>query len=141
MFEDCTWKPRDLLYYLTLRSIIMYIREKVLYHPLVSIYTLRHQTTGPLPQVLPLDIVISIQCHFLRTRLPARGRWKMAPRLGGFMGSVPCWTVLLAGGDQLSRHVVQPLIISSSIHNNCATAVNLLDEFSPMCDSSKQIKC
>ena len=47
-FEDCTWKPRDLLYYLTLRSIIMYIREKVLYHPLVSIYTLRHLAAGHL---------------------------------------------------------------------------------------------
>ena len=33
-------------------------REKILYHPLMSIYTLRHHTTGQLPRVQPHDIVI-----------------------------------------------------------------------------------
>ena len=36
----------------------------MLYHPLVSIYTLEHQTTGPLPEVLSLDIAISILMSF-----------------------------------------------------------------------------
>ena len=43
----------------TLRLARMFNREKMFYHPLMSMYTLRHQTAGPLPQVLPLDIVIS----------------------------------------------------------------------------------
>ena len=60
-------------------------------------YTLRHLATGPLPQVLPPDVVIS-WCHFLQTWLPATCRWKMAPRLGGFLVSVPRLDSFVWGG-------------------------------------------
>ena len=56
--EDCTWRPG--IYYTTTFSLgKMFNREKMFYHPLMSMYALRHLATGQLPQVLPHDIVIS----------------------------------------------------------------------------------
>ena len=67
--------------------------EKVLYHPMVSYYALRHLATGQLPCALSPDIVISWECHFLQTCRLATCRWKMAPRIGGFMISVTRVTI------------------------------------------------
>ena len=57
-FEDGTWNPG--IYFTTTFSLFkMFNREKMLYHPLMSKYTMRHLATGQLPRVLPHDIVIS----------------------------------------------------------------------------------
>ena len=56
--EDGTWNPG--IYFTTTFSLYkMFSREKMLYHPLMSKYAMRHLATGQLPHVLPHDIVIS----------------------------------------------------------------------------------
>ena len=48
------------IYFTTTFSLYkMFSREKILYHPLMSKYAMRHLATGQLPRVLPHDIVIS----------------------------------------------------------------------------------
>ena len=64
--EDGTWNPG--IYFTTTFSLYkMFSREKMLYHPLMSKYAMRHLATGQLPRALSHDIVISWQCHFLQT--------------------------------------------------------------------------
>ena len=57
-FEDGTWNPG--IYFTTTFSLFkMFNREKMLYHPLMSKYAMRHLATGQLPRALSHDIVIS----------------------------------------------------------------------------------